>query len=244
MNKLAILDSGIGGMSFLPDFTEFQLELLYSCDLVNVPYGSKDTQFIFERMIQMTEALLQKGVFNILIACNTATTQIIQNLRTTFPMVRFFGVEPYVNILNHLNNPQNSYTLILTPGTFKSERFKILLEKFDSKQQIIVRPLENLAKIIEDYQNTMFKENIIKEIGEIKTTHLILGCTHYSLIGKFLADFYSAQIIDPKLKIVSYVVDQLKLEKRTTAVKFILKSTDCGKSYQRFDLKDFFDLNG
>jgi glutamate racemase len=163
----------------------------------------------------MVNKLLERNVETIIIACNTATSETINQLRNSYD-IPFIGIEPYINYLNHTTN--ESLALILTQATFDSLRFKDLVLKYDAGSEVKIFPLKNLALIIEKLFEKSFDElepQIRKELEFLKDTKidsLILGCTHYPLISKFLEKSYNIKTIDPNKFVIKHLSKALNIK--------------------------------
>jgi glutamate racemase len=217
MRKIGVLDSGLGGFSLLKDLLNHSLdaEYFFISDNNNVPYGGKSQSFMLSRISLMVDSLLKQKVEAIIIACNTATTETISALRERYS-IPFIGIEPYINYLNH--SPNEKMALILTPATFSSNKFKDLSLRFDPYNLVKVYPLSNLAIIIERLFSSDFSEveaEIIEELSVINFNEidsLILGCTHYPLIKRFLTENYNIKTIDPNLFVIKQLINVLNLK--------------------------------
>ena len=86
MHKIGILDSGIGGLTIcsyifrvMPD-----VNILYYADTLNAPYGSKSPAEVYAAVKAGVSYLFDAGCDEVVIACNTATTTCIGELRGEF----------------------------------------------------------------------------------------------------------------------------------------------------------------
>jgi len=76
-NTIAIIDSGIGGISILNQMIEYKISnrYIYFADNLYMPYGNKSKEFIKERIIKIIRHLQTKyNVRYIVLACNTASS--------------------------------------------------------------------------------------------------------------------------------------------------------------------------
>lgn len=204
--RIGIIDSGVGGFALLEEFVSFfpKEDFFYICDPQNMPYGSKTEKFIQLNFLKMSNQLIKKNVSSIIIACNTATTKGIEFLRekVTTPII---GVEPYINFINQEDQIKSSknYALLTTPETFHSKRFHELKLRYDPSSKIDYFKSEKLAGYIETYfysQDSSSYDLFMKELSfleEKKYDYLILGCTHYPIIQKWIERQYNIKIIDP-----------------------------------------------
>ena len=94
---IGVFDSGIGGLTLLPALQHLlpQEKFLYVSDDAHAPYGLKSREEILERCNIIVQALIDKGCKVIVVACNTATTNAIETLRTTYS-IPFIGIEPAI----------------------------------------------------------------------------------------------------------------------------------------------------
>ena len=115
-SPIGIFDSGVGGTSIwkeIHSLLPFE-HTIYLADSDNAPYGEKPQEEITRLSIKNTEKLLAMGCKIIVVACNTATTNSIQVLRSTYN-VPFIGIEPAIKpaalqlSLIHISEPTRPY---------------------------------------------------------------------------------------------------------------------------------------
>lgn len=176
MHKIGILDSGIGGLTIcsyifrvMPD-----VNILYYADTLNAPYGSKSRAEVYAAVKAGVSYLFAAGCDEVVIACNTATTTCIGELRGEFskPII---GTEPELkNALSGAKKP----LLLATPLTYEN----IKNDSFETADTT------SLSKIIEE---SVFCEKIRKDIACALVSEsrkkVVLGCTHYLYLEKFLS---------------------------------------------------------
>lgn len=187
-------------------------KIYYVLDDDHLPYGNKTEGQIQSYSSKASELLIEKGVDLILIGCHTATVNSISELRKQFELP-FVGVEPYVNCINQLRyTEKDRYGLILTEMTSRSDRLKLLIEKYDPKGRVQIIPLPSFASKIEElYHNPelSFAEHCAEEIDELRSfglTHLILGCTHYFLVEEHLKKSLDLRTINPSQAVIQQVL--------------------------------------
>ena len=94
---IGYFDSGVGGLSI---HTEIITQLpnessVYLADSGSAPYGPKSEREILALCRNNVEFLLDHDCKLIVIACNTATTIAINELRKQYP-IPFVGLEPAI----------------------------------------------------------------------------------------------------------------------------------------------------
>ncbi|WP_293872066.1 glutamate racemase [Flavobacterium sp.] len=201
-NPIGLFDSGIGGTSI---WSEIHILLpnedtIYLADSKNAPYGQKSKEEIILVSIKNTEYLLNQNCKIIVVACNTATTNAIKELRAKYD-VPFIGIEPAIKPAA-LHSKKHIIGILATKGTLNSDLFYQTTEKFqDTKiiEQIghgLVPLIENgeinspeINALLHRYLQPMINANI---------DYLVLGCSHYPYlipqIKKILPN--TIQIID------------------------------------------------
>ncbi|HMQ46381.1 MAG TPA: glutamate racemase [Saprospiraceae bacterium] len=215
---IGIFDSGIGGLTVanaiyqrLPNEST-----LYFGDTAHVPYGPRPAGQIRELSRQISAYLLERGCKVIVIACNTATTAALNYLRNLWPDVPIIGTEPAIK-------PAAQATLtgkigiLATQGTFKSDRYSSLTERFAADITVFENPCKGLVSLIEmgkiDASETNeLLESIIYPMLEEGIDTLVLGCTHYPFIRPIIEKIVGPDvaIIDPAPAIAKRVEQVLR----------------------------------
>ena len=77
---IGVFDSGIGGITVLRELVKkFPKEnFIYLGDTARLPYGSKSSETVRQYSIQNMKFLVSRDVKAIVIACNTASTQVTE----------------------------------------------------------------------------------------------------------------------------------------------------------------------
>lgn len=182
-NPIGIFDSGIGGTSIWKEIHSFlpQENTFYLADSKNAPYGQKTKEEIIELSCKNTEFLLNQNAKVIVVACNTATTNAIKELRSRYD-VPFIGIEPAIKPAAHQSKTE-TIGILATKGTLNSELFNRAVETF-SNVKIIEQVGYGLVSLIEEgkinsEEMTGLLNDYLKPMVEQNIDYLVLGCTHY-----------------------------------------------------------------
>lgn len=185
--KIGILDSGIGGTTVLTEIKKLlpKEDYIYYADSKNNPYGEKTEQEINEIVDDIVKYLItDKNCKMIVIACNTATTRCMKNLKEKYPNIPFIGTVPAIKVACD-NNYKNTLVLA-TPSTIDSLRTKELIrDNKKNDQEIILISCEGLANAIEiknQEKITKILSDVKDQVKNKKIDSIVLGCTHYPLI--------------------------------------------------------------
>lgn len=182
-NPIGLFDSGIGGTSIWKEIHELlpNENTIYLADSKNAPYGQKSKEEIIALSIKNTELLLNLNCKIIVVACNTATTNAIKELRAKYD-VPFIGIEPAIKPAA-LKSSTHTIGILATKGTLSSELFHQTAEKFQ-ETKIIEQIGYGLVPLIEN-GNINSKEinelliTYLKPMIEANIDYLVLGCSHY-----------------------------------------------------------------
>lgn len=199
---IGLFDSGIGGTSIWKEIHQLlpNENTIYLADTKNAPYGQKSKEEIIALSIKNTEFLLEQNAKIIVVACNTATTNAIKELREKFD-VPFIGIEPAIKPAAN-NSKTQTIGILATKGTLNSELFNKTAEKFQ-ETTIIEQVGFNLVKLIEDGQMhseemTKLLQTYLQPMIEANIDYLVLGCSHYPYLIPQIKEILPShiQIID------------------------------------------------
>lgn len=184
-NPIAVIDSGVGGISVLKELIKLMPNenYIYFGDNKNAPYGTKTADEVREITFHNVELMLKEDAKAIVIACNTATGAAVKRLREKYPNFPIIGIEPAIK--SSANYQEHSNVLVMaTPLTLKQKKFIDLCDKFSDMVNIIKLPCPGLMEMVEE--GKIYGEEIdefLKELfSDLKTTKIdsvVLGCTHY-----------------------------------------------------------------
>ncbi len=127
--KIGIFDSGSGGLSTLAAIRELlpNAEYYYIGDVAHCPYGTKTPEELLEITSTIVKRLQNWGAQIIVIACNTATTRCIHQLRQRFPNITFVGTEPALKVAHDHNF--HHPLLLCTPATARAKSVQRLIHQ-------------------------------------------------------------------------------------------------------------------
>lgn len=242
-NYIGVLDSGVGGLTVLKELTKIlpNEKYIYYGDSLHSPYGNKTREQILQYTMEISDYLINNGVKAIVIACNTATSAAIKEIREKYQNIPIIGIEPAIKpaITNH---PTEKIIVMATESTIKLDKFNELLDKYDNKNQIIPLSCNGLATAIEN--NVETKDLLKKFLLPYKNmvSIIVLGCTHYPFVKKEIKEilgdviFYDGSYGTAlNLKKQLELQNQLNSNNSTGEIVFVSSSNDVKK------YKTFFD---
>ena len=189
---IAVFDSGVGGISVLRHLRrELPSERFYYFgDSANAPYGTRPTAEIRELTLAAAEKLMGKGIKALVIACNTATSTAIEDLRRRYPDTIVIGIEPALKSAAR-DFPGGNIGVMATPATLREAKFAHLMEQFEAHCTVTKLPAAGLVELVEaGNADCAATEQLLRPLLSPlagKLDALVLGCTHYPFAAKTIS---------------------------------------------------------
>jgi glutamate racemase len=192
-SPVAIFDSGVGGLAVLAEVRRLLPgeDVLYYADSAYFPYGSLRAEKVRTRAEGVTRELLGLDAKLIVVACNTATSAAIAQLRETFD-VPFVGMEPALKPAAE-QTLAGRVALLVTPGTAQGEKLSALIDRYGAEVNVRVVPAPGLAERVEagdldgDATRALVRRYVADAISGGADV-LALGCTHYAFLRRTIEE--------------------------------------------------------
>lgn len=192
--KIALIDSGIGGLNTLAVCNKLfsQCSFDYLADTLYAPFGTQNEDFLYSRLKRDIEFLIDRGANLIIIACNSATTILVEDLFLSYK-IPIIGVEP--DIITAKRQTKGNVLIFSTPLTKSSKRMQKLIHN-DERMHIVSD--KALASIIESeapyFDNVMpYFLSLIDDDFDFEG--IVLGCTHYLFLEPLIKEVFSGKKI-------------------------------------------------
>lgn len=173
---------------------------IYLADSMNAPYGEKSQKRILELSIKNMELLIKQGSKLIVVACNTATTNAIKELREAYGLP-IIGIEPAIKTAA-LHSRTKKVGVLATKGTLASSLFHNTSDNHANGIQILEQEGTGLVDLIEKGElyspsTKSLLEHYLRPMLTAGIDQLVLGCTHYPYLIPLLQE-----ILPPEVKIL------------------------------------------
>ncbi len=245
--KIGFFDSGIGGLTVLHEALKVlpHEDYIYFSDGDNAPYGVRPKEEVRQLVFNAIDFIAKQGVEAIVVACNTATSVAIDDLRKKydFPII---GMEPAVKPAVAVAAGKR-VLVFATNLTLKLEKFQHLVAKVDTQNLVDYLPLQELVGHAENFE---FNEKIIlpylqeklKGIDFEKYGAVVLGCTHFPFFKNILRKLLPAhvQIMDGNLGTVQNLKN--KIASHSTKSKGTVLFFRSGKSCAPDKFEQYLDF--
>lgn len=181
MVKIGVFDSGIGGQTVADRIQQLfpSVEIVSVNDSKNIPYGLRRRAEIIQLTLAGIQPLIDASCDAIVIACNTATTNAIDELRKAHPGIHFVGIEPMVKPAARMTKT-GVIAVLATPGTLGSNRYAALKRRWAERITVIEPDCTTwAAKIEHGHADSVDIRGVIDELHRWRVDTIVLGCTHY-----------------------------------------------------------------
>lgn len=185
---IIVFDSGIGGLSILNEIRVLlpKFDYVYLFDNARLPYGELEEQDLIDGCVRLVTLLVKKvNAAMVVIACNTASTLVLPELRRqlSIPVV---GVVPAIKPAALLSKTKK-IALLATPGTIKRFYTKKLIQDFANNCNVQLFGSSELVFIAEqklagEVVNINYLKQIMRPIIDADIDVLVLGCTHFPML--------------------------------------------------------------
>jgi len=195
--SIGIFDSGLGGISVLYEIHRLMPNesLVYYGDSKNAPYGIKSKEAVLALSKIICDDFIKRDVKAIVIACNTATSAAIKDLRSIYN-IPIIGMEPAIKPA--IEATKAAIVVMATEMTLKEKKFKNLVASFEDKHRIIKVPAPKLVTLVEsgrlnEAEIKSMLSYYLKDIDE-NVEGIVLGCTHFIFLKPYIDDYYNGKI--------------------------------------------------
>lgn len=201
---VGLFDSGVGGISVLREAVKLlpKEDFVYFGDSGNAPYGTKTVEEVRMLTFNAVDFLLSKNVKAVVVACNTATSAAIEDLRSEYADMPIIGIEPALKPAVEFSR-RGKILIMATPMTLAEKKFSSLMKRYDEEAEIQPLPCPGLVELIESgvTEGPLIEDYLRKKLEpflEGGIAAVVLGCTHYPFIKGSLSKVMEAHtpIID------------------------------------------------
>jgi glutamate racemase len=218
---ILVFDSGLGGLTVFREIAKTHpgAILLYAADDAFFPYGRHTEAELVPRVVSVMGDLIKAHNPDIVVvACNTASTLVLPELRHRFD-VPFVGTVPAIKPACAASKTK-LVSVLGTEATVSREYTRVLIRDFAQDCDVTLVGSAKLAGIAEaalgggSIDDTMIAAELVPcfvDDGERRTDIIVLACTHYPLLlDRFRKNApWGVEWIDPAPAIARRVADLL-----------------------------------
>jgi glutamate racemase len=218
--SILVFDSGLGGLTVYREVAAARpdADILYVADDAGFPYGELAEPVLIERVVDLIREAVEKHRPDLaVIACNTASTIVLPELRKSFSLP-FVGTVPAIKPACAASLTKR-VSVLGTEATVKREYTRALIRDFAQGCEVTLVGSHKLAGYAEAELDGLPVSDaaLHAEIAPCfrddgrRTDTIVLACTHYPLLLDRLTQLapWPVNFIDPAPAIARRVVEIL-----------------------------------
>ena len=216
---ILLFDSGLGGLTVYREVAKARPDarLVYAADDAFFPYGARGDSELVERVVAVMDGLIASHHPDlVVVACNTASTIVLPDLRARF-RVPFVGTVPAIKPACAAS-VSTLVSVLGTETTVRREYTRALIRDFAQGCAVTLVGSPRLAELTEAHfrGEPVADADILREItpcfvetGGARTDTIVLACTHFPLLLDRLGRLapWPVNFIDPAPAIARRVTD-------------------------------------
>lgn len=188
---IGFLDSGVGGLTVVREFMR-QLpheEVIFIGDSARAPYGPRPAEQIRDYTWELVNFLLTKDVKMIVLACNTATAVVWEEVKAKLDIPVLGVVLPGASAAIKATKT-GKIGVLGTPMTIQSDIYREKIQSLSPETQVKSLACPKFVPLVESNssQSSLAKKVVYESlegmVGQVDT--LVLGCTHYPLLSPII----------------------------------------------------------
>jgi glutamate racemase len=193
----------VGGLTVLRELTAAfpAQDFIYLGDTARLPYGTKSADTVSRYSLQCAQALLERGIASLVVACNTASASALGSLRERYPHLPVIGViEPGAAAAVAASRSQH-IAVIGTEGTINGGAYQAEILRRNPAARISARACSMFVALAEEgwtcgpvaeavahrYLDPLFAADDMPDT-------LVLGCTHFPILAAAIRAVLPAQV--------------------------------------------------
>jgi glutamate racemase len=187
---IGVFDSGVGGLTVLAELHRRLPDepTVYLGDNARAPYGPRPADQVRSFTLEAVDWLLAQDVKLLVLACNTATAQALDDVRRRAPMPVLGVVRPGA-VAAAAATRSRDVGVIATAGTVESGAYRRAIEEADPSIRVAQVACPELVPMVEAGMiEGRRAESVVRAYleplmaAEPGMDTLLLGCTHYPLL--------------------------------------------------------------
>ena len=216
---ILVFDSGLGGLTVFREIAAMRpdAQYVYAADDAAFPYGGWTENELADRVVAVMGELTDRFEPNlVVIACNTASTIVLEELRRRFSL-QFVGTVPAIKPACAMSRTR-LVSVLGTEATVAREYTKVLIRDFGQGCEVTLVGSGHLAVLAEAHLHGEAVDDaaIAAEIAPCfvekngaRTDVVVLACTHYPLLLERIsaAAPWPVTFVDPATAIARRVLE-------------------------------------
>lgn len=198
---IGIFDSGIGGLTVLKEIIrELPGEsTIYLGDTARVPYGIRSPETVIRYSFENTRFLCSKDIKILVIACNTASSIGLEDIRASVSIPVIGVIEPGARAAVKATE-NGKIGVIGTEATIKSSAYTKAIKSIDDGVEVFGCACPMFVPLVEEGWiegeiAAMIAGRYLEGLKQRGIDTIVLGCTHYPLLKGIIAGVMGENVI-------------------------------------------------
>lgn len=202
---IGVFDSGLGGLTVLRALIDLLPDerIVYFGDTGRFPYGPKPADEVLAHALEITDVLLERGVKLLVVACNSAAAAALDTLRERLDIPVIGVIEPGLRSAARVTRT-GRIGVIGTVGTIASGAYQRLAghvaAEHGKEVELTCAACPGFVEFVEagdvdSDQVHVLAERLLAPVRDATVDTLVLGCTHYPLLARTIADVMGRDVV-------------------------------------------------
>lgn len=223
---IGVFDSGVGGLTVVRALRrELPAEdIVYLGDTARVPYGGKSARTVERYALACQRFLLDRHVALVLVACNTVSATALPALAAASDVPVIGAVEPGARAAVGASHNRH-IGVIGTLATVRSGAYVRAIAALDGEARVaqlacpLLVPLAEEGWVDDEVAELVARRYLVQLFAQDPALDtLVLGCTHYPLLGETLRRV-AAEVAGHAVTIVDSAVAMAKAAHEVLAAR-------------------------
>lgn len=198
---IGVFDSGVGGLTVMRALIDLlpSESFVYFGDTARTPYGPKPADDVVKFSIEIGEMLHERGVKFLVDACNTSTAVALDTLAERLDVPIVGVIEPGIRAAQRATR-SGRVGVIGTVGTVGSGAYDRVAASVAPDIELVAAACPGFVEFVEagdldSYQVHVLAERLLAPVVDAHVDTLVLGCTHYPLLARTIADVMGPDVV-------------------------------------------------
>ncbi len=215
---IGIFDSGIGGLTVLKEILRVLPDenTIYLGDTARVPYGIRSAETVIRYSFENTKFLSHRDIKILVVACNTASSVSLDAIKSRVSIPVVGVIEPGAKAAAAASQTKK-IGVIGTEATIKSTSYTRAIKSIDEGIEVFGIACPLFVPLVEEGWTegkiaAMIADTYLAGFHEANVDVIVLGCTHYPLLKKVIADVMGTgvRLIDSAVETAREIGDTLE----------------------------------
>jgi glutamate racemase len=191
---IGVFDSGLGGLTVMRALLDLlpSEHLVYFGDTGRFPYGPKPSDEVLKYSFEIADLLLDRKIKMLVVACNSASAAALEQLQARLDVPVIGVIEPGLRAAIRVS-ASGRIGVIGTVGTISSGAYQSVATQISPDLELTCAACPGFVEFVESGdvhsdQVHVLAERLLAPIVAAGVDALVLGCTHYPLLARTIAD--------------------------------------------------------